>query len=329
MTSPGDERPGRPWLHGVASRRELLATGEESTAIQARVEAGRYLRLYEGVYAIGHADLTVAGRRRAIVLACGEGAVLSHRSAAGAWGIRPDGGTRWEVTVRKASRVHPAAPVTVHRHPTLRDEEVITLDGIPTTTVARTLLDLSGTVPPHHLRRAVEEADRRELFDLAAIHAVLDAHRRRPGRGRLVALLDDLGHHDVPRTRSDVEAAFLQLCLDHGLPRPQVNHASDGREHDFVWSHLVVEIDGFAYHRTRRAFREDRARDRALLREGRRVARFTAGEVLSAPDAVRKSSGCCSSSSTLEACRRCCRSARSPRGVGSPRPRCGSTRSGG
>src|SRR3954471_5153352 len=90
---------------------------------------------------------------------CGPTAVLSHRSAAGAWGIRPDGAARWDVTVRKASAVAPDAPVRVHRHPTLRDEEVAERDGIPTTTVARTLLDLAAVVAPHHLRRAVERAD--------------------------------------------------------------------------------------------------------------------------------------------------------------------------
>jgi very-short-patch-repair endonuclease len=288
MTAQNDEHPGAPWRHGVASRRELLAAGEQSAAIQARIEAGRYLRIHDGVYAIGHADLTVAGRRRAAVLSCGRRAVLSHRSAAGAWGIRPDGGTRWDVTVRSASRVRPAAPVRVFRHPTLADEEITDLDGIPTTTVSRTLLDLAAIVAPHHLRRAVERADDLELFDLAEIEATIDRHRRRPGRPRLLALLGDLAGHDIARTRSDVEAAFLQLCLDHDLPRPQVNHIESGTEHDFTFPahRLIVEVDGYAYHRGRTAFRRDRARDREALRRGCRTVRFTAAEVLSAPRAV-------------------------------------------
>jgi very-short-patch-repair endonuclease len=288
MTALGDERPGAPWLHGVASRRELLTAGQESAAIQARVEAGRYLRLYEGVYAIGHADLTVAGRRRAIVLACGPTAVLSHRSAAGAWGLRPDGAARWDVTVRKASKVQPDAPVRVHRHPTLRDDEVTTLDGIPTTTVARTLLDLASAVPPHQLRRALEHAEQQQLFDLAAVHRTLHAHPRRPGRRQLLSLVDELSHQDGRRTRSDVEAAFLQLCTDHGLPRPQVNITNNGTERDFTFPEhdLVVEVDGYAFHRTRRAFQRDRARDRRALRAGLCVARFTAHEVTTDPAAV-------------------------------------------
>jgi very-short-patch-repair endonuclease len=288
MTSRNDERPGPPWLHGVAGRRELLAAGEKPRAIQARLEAGRYLAVYEGVYAIGHADLTVLGRRRAIVLACGEGAVLSHRSAAGAWGLRPDGSARWDVTVRTPSRRQPRAPVKVFRHPTLRADEITDLDGIPTTTVARTLLDLAAIVPPHHLRRAVERAVELELFDLTAMHQALDAHLRRPGRPALVALLADLQDHDLPRTRSDVEAAFLQLCLDHQLPRPQVNHHDNGRERDFRWPdhRLIAEVDGWIHHRSRTAFTTDRRRDREALAEGYRVARFTATEVLRAPAAI-------------------------------------------
>jgi hypothetical protein len=288
MRGQDDERPGVPWVHGVAARRELLDAGVGRRAIEHRLETGRYLRLYEGVYAIGHADLTVYGRRRAIVLACGPGAVLSHRSAAVAWGIRPDGAARWDVTVRKASPVWPAAPVNVRRHPTLRDHEITALDGIPTTTVGRTLLDLAAAVTPHHLRRAVERANERELFDLTAVLATLEAHPRQRGRRHLVTLVAELQHHDDEWTRSDVEAGFLQLCADHDLPRPQANRIRAGRERDFTWpgNNLIVEIDGYSFHRSRTAFQGDRARDRQALQRGRRVARFTAHEVVATPAAV-------------------------------------------
>src|SRR3954471_18850558 len=142
---------------------------------------------------------------------CGPTAVLSHRSAAGAWGIRPDGAARWDVTVRRASRVQPSAPVRVFRHPTLRENEITELDGIPTTTVSRTLLDLAALLAPHQLRRALEQAEHRRLFDLTALHATLDAHPRRPGRRQLLVLVAELAHQDGRRTRSDVEALFLQL----------------------------------------------------------------------------------------------------------------------
>jgi hypothetical protein len=288
MGAQNDEYPGEPWLHGVASRRELLAAGVGRRAIAHRIASGRYLRIYEGVYAIGHADLTVYGRRRAIVLACGPTAVLSHRAAAGAWGIRPDGAARWDVTVRSRSKVRPNAPANVYRHPTLRDQEIATLDGVPTTTVARTLLDLAAHVPRHHLRRAIERATELDLFDHAALHATIDAHPRRPGRNRLVTLLDELTDHHGERTRSDVEAAFLELCAAHGLPRPQVNAIHAGAERDFTWPEhrLIAEVDGYAYHNSRKAFINDRARDRQAMAHGFRVVRFPATDVLREPASV-------------------------------------------
>jgi very-short-patch-repair endonuclease len=279
-----------PWVHGVAARFELLEAGVGRRAIEHRVESGRYLRLYEGVYAIGHAELTVYGKRRAIVLACGRSGVLSHRSAAGAWGLRPDGGTKWDVTVRRTSAVAPAAPVRVFRYPTLADDEVTELDGVLTTTVARTLLDLAALVPAHHLRRAIERAEQLELFDLRAVTKTLAAHPRQAGRRRLLDLIADLHDHGTARTRSDVEAAFLQLCLDHGLPRPQVNRIENGAEQDFRFPahRLIVEVDSYTFHRGRRAFANDRARDRDALRRGNRTARFTAVEIASTPAAVAR-----------------------------------------
>lgn len=107
---------------------------------------------------------------------------------------------------------------------------------------------------------------------------MLDAHPGRPGRRSLVALLADFHDHGDAHTRSDLEAMLLQICLDHDLPRPQVNRYDGTRESDFRWPdhRLIVELDSWTFHgRTRRAFDGDRARDRALLRAGWRVARFT------------------------------------------------------
>jgi hypothetical protein len=263
----------------------LLAAGVGRGAIAHRLQNGRLFAKYEGVYAVGRPDLSVLGERRAIVLACGKGAILSHRSAAAAWGLRPSGGTTWEVTVPADRR--PDAPVRTYRHQ-IGPWEVTDLDDIPTTTVARTLLDLAAVVPAHHLRRAVERAVELELFDLTAISEVLDAHPRRPGRRPLRTLVADLKDHGTARTRSDVEAAFLQLCLDQDLPRPLVNDDKNGSERDFTFAdqRLIVEIDGWAYHRSRRAFEADRARDREALRAGYRTARFTATEVLCDPKSV-------------------------------------------
>jgi very-short-patch-repair endonuclease len=176
----------------------------------------------------------------------------------------------------------------VRRSGDLPADEVTTTDGIPVTTVPRTLLDLAAIVPAHHLRRALERAEQLELLDARAIRAVLAAHPRRPGSPALTALLVDVAQHDITLTRSDVEAALLQLCLDHGLPRPRVNRHQDGVEVDFRWpeQRLLVEVDGWTSHGTRARFASDRARDRAALRAGWRTARFTATEVQRRPTAV-------------------------------------------
>jgi very-short-patch-repair endonuclease len=268
------------YLHGVVSRRELLADGVGRRAVAHRLSNGGLHRKYAGVYAIGRPDLSVWGERRAIVLACGETAVLSHRSAAGAWAIRPDNGTTWDVTIAAGARRCPAAPVRLHRSD-LPPWQVAVLVGIPITTVARTLLDLAAIVPAHHLRRAVERADQLELFDLRAVRRVLDAHPRRRGSRALRELLEDFRRHGVTMTRSDAEAAFLQIIIDEGLQRPYVNRYDDGREADFRWPdrRLIVEIDGYSTHRSRRAFTEDRVRDRRALVDGTRTARFTAYEI--------------------------------------------------
>ncbi|HEU4975962.1 MAG TPA: DUF559 domain-containing protein [Baekduia sp.] len=269
------------------SRRELLAAGVTSSAIERALAGERLFRRYRGVYAIGRPELSTAGARRAAVLACGPSAVLSHRSAAGAWALRPDGAATWDVTVRTTTRRRPDRAITIHRD-RLADDEVTIADGLPITTVARTLLDLAGVVPAHQLRRTVEEADRLELFDLRAVAAVLAAHPRRAGRRALIDLLDDARTHGLTMTRSDTEAAMVQLCLDHRLPRPQVNRFSEGRELDFRWpdQRLVVEVDGWSTHRGRRAFSRDRARDRRLVAAGFRVVRFPAAEVEHAPRRV-------------------------------------------
>lgn len=265
---------------GVVSRRELLARGISAGAIERAIATGRLFPRYRGVYAVGRPDLPLAGERRAAVLACGPGAVLSHRSAAGAWGLRPDGAASWEVTVRTSTRRSPSARIAVHRH-RLADAEMTVLDGLPITTVARTLLDLAAIVPPHHLRRAVERADQLDLFDLREVERVLAVHPRRAGRRRLIALLDDARRHDLAFTRSDPEAAMLQLCLDHGLPRPAVNRFAGGQEVDFRWPEhrLIAEVDGWSTHRGRAAFARDRERDRRHVLGGWRVVRFPAADV--------------------------------------------------
>jgi very-short-patch-repair endonuclease len=250
--------------HGVVARRQLAELGMSAERITSWVRRGRLVRVRRAVYALGHGVLTQHGRWMGAVLACGPGALLSHRSAAALWGLRPPGGA---IVAPRFATVH---------------------EGIPVTTVAWTLLDLAAVVRAPQLRRAVEAAEQLELFDLREVQVALAADPGRPGSRKLLALLDDLKDHGVTRTRSDVEALLLQLCIDHNFPRPEVNRYDNGREVDFRWPRhrLIVEVDGWQFHRSRRAFVTDRARDRAALASGWRVARFPAAEVIGQPAGV-------------------------------------------
>jgi predicted transcriptional regulator of viral defense system len=131
---------------GVVSRLQLLAAGFSDRAIRRRLEAKRLHRIYAGVYAVGHPRVCREGRWLAAVLACGEGAVLSHRSAAALWGIRDYDG-RIEVTARHA---HRRGSLLVARRSSLERDEITAHRGIPATTVERTLVDLSAVLEPHH-----------------------------------------------------------------------------------------------------------------------------------------------------------------------------------
>ncbi|WCB92083.1 hypothetical protein DSM104299_00765 [Baekduia alba] len=275
--------------HGVVTRRQLLRAGLGSDAIDHRRATGRLITLQRGVYAVGHAELRREGWMLAFVLAAGERAVASHRSAAALWGIRPWTGAFVELTMPGRGGTAKRRGRIVHHSTDLPREERSVERGVPTTTIPRTLIDLAAVVPAHHLRRAVERAEQAEVFDLVAVRAVLDAHPGRPGRRALVALLADMHGNGVSTTRSDLEASMLQLCLDRDLPRPQVNRYDGVRESDFRWPDhlLIVEVDSWTFHgRTRRAFDADRARDRQLLREGWRVARFTDRQIVDDPASV-------------------------------------------
>ena len=166
-------------------------------------------------------------------------------------------------------------------------------DGIPLTSVARTLLDLAATVAPRLLRRAFEEAERLRLLDMSALGRVLDHGRRRRGRKRVIALIAEWDGRS-PDTREELERRFVELCRDHGLPRPATNVVVAGHCVDAHWpgTPVVVELDSWSFHRTRAAFERDRRRDADLQLAGFEVLPVTwrrlTGEPLSVVAAVRK-----------------------------------------
>lgn len=213
----------------------------------------------------------------AAVLACGAEAVLSHRSAAALWRLRPSSRGGIEVTRPRKFRGRPG--ITVHCSPLLPDE-VTEVDGIPVTTVPRTILDLAAVTSKRQVELAFNEVEVRRLTDPLSIPDLLDRYPKRQGTAVLRSILGDQAALSG-RTRNDFEERFAQLVDDHGIPRPRFNAdlAIRGRffEVDCLWEQakLIVELDGREAHGTRRAFETDRERDRLLLADGWGVVRVT------------------------------------------------------
>jgi very-short-patch-repair endonuclease len=249
--------------HGVVSRGQLLRLGLGEHAIDRRLSAGRLHRIHRGVYAVGHGVLTREGRWMAATLACGEGAVLSHTTAAAAWDLRRNEGLI-HVTVcgsRKAPR-----GIRLHRSATLTRDDVTTLNRIPVTRPARTIIDLARTLTADDLEPIVDLADSRGLVDFHTLRQATPAS--------LKAVL--LNYAPAP-TRSELERRFLTLCKRHRIARPETNALIDGYLVDFVWRHrrLIVEVDGYRYHRAPSRFERDREQDVELATQGWRTLRFT------------------------------------------------------
>jgi very-short-patch-repair endonuclease len=224
----------------------------------------------------------------AAVLACGPGAVLSHRAAAAALGMRRGTPPRVEVTApRQRSAARAGLRPYARRLP---KDEVTAVDGIPTTTAARTLLDLASVLSPHELERALEQAEALRLADVVPLSVLMERYRGHRGTATLSAILAD-GAIAARTTRSELEERFLAFVAERGLTRPDVNvpvrlGADEWIEVDCLWrkQRVAVELDGFAHHGTRAAFRRDRRRDRRLRRAGFEPVRVTWWDLHREPD---------------------------------------------
>jgi very-short-patch-repair endonuclease len=259
--------------HGVVSVEQLRGLGFTKQAVGRLVERHRLLPLHRGAYAVGHTALTVDARRMAAVLACGPGALLSHRAAASARGLISSA-PALEVTVARGRKPRPG--IVVHRSRLVHDEDRSNVRGIPTTSVARTIVDLADGLAEERLARAVHEAEVQRVFDLAAIERTLARLPGRSGRHKLRRVLDAY-RPELQFLRSDAERKLKRLCEKHQLPQPQFNVNVSGFEVDAYWADVdvAVEVDGAQVHHTRRAFHDDRARDRRLASRGTRVVRLT------------------------------------------------------
>jgi predicted transcriptional regulator of viral defense system len=269
--------------HGVVSYRQLRGLGLSKGHIQRSKEAGRLHPIHRGVYAVGHPYLSPHGRCMAAVLVFSGGAVLSHRSAAWLWGIGPLGPRAVEVTV--AARGNQRQGLQVHRVWALPDRDRARQDGIPVTSVARTLLDFAGVSSAKQLERVVERAKRRGLLDLDSIDAML-SRRRGYGAERLQDALSLYRQPVTERARS--ELLFLAAIKAKGLPIPSINTFVAGCELDAFWEgeRFAVEVDGWETHGTRAAFESDRLRQEEMKLAGIDSIRVAARRIEREPDAV-------------------------------------------
>lgn len=270
--------------HGVVSTRQLDALGYSAAAISRATEAGRLHRVHRGVYAVGRASLSDQGRCRAAVGSCGGAALLGHSSAAWLWGLLPTLAKPVEVVTAHAS--HPRGGFRIHRCRSLsqadRDEE----DGIPVTSIPRTLLDLAATGSEWRLQQAIEKAERLDRLDLPAIDTLLSRLRQPRGGPRLLRALDI--YRDPAFSRARSERLFLALVKGAGLPRPALNTFVAGHEIDAYWERerFAVEVDGWGAHRTRAAFEADPLRQEDLKLAGVDSIRVTARRIERQPERV-------------------------------------------
>jgi very-short-patch-repair endonuclease len=228
----------------------------------------------------------------AAVLAYGPSAVLSHRSAAALWGLRRDNRAKTDISLpSRSGRSRPG--ITVHRSVALTPEDCTREDGIPCTTIARTLVDLAEVLDHRDLERAIEQAEVLRLFDLRAVDEVLARANGRRGAGVLRAVL--AGLEQPALTDTELEERFLALCRAASLPRPEVNEWLDiddlpAVKADFLWraERLVIETDGWESHGTRQAFERDRRRDERLKLAGYDLLRFTRRRIVADPGGVTR-----------------------------------------
>jgi len=270
---------------GVISHAQLLQLGLSAESVKYRGAIRRLHAVHRGVYAVGHELLGPDGRWWAALLALGECAFLSHHSAADAFGMRQSASGMVHITVRGRNGRKKHAGIKVHRPLELPDDEVTTLRGLPITTPARTLLDLSAA-GIRNLDTVLDRAEHQRLLSFGELHALLERYPRRPGTRSLKAQLARYrGPVDV---RSELERLVHKLCDAHGLPRPQVNCVIEGKVRDFYWPHcrLVVEADSYGWHRSPAALNADRERDVELTLAGYRVLRFTWEQVRDRPEYV-------------------------------------------
>jgi very-short-patch-repair endonuclease len=271
---------------GVVAHSQLRDIGYSDAAIGRAIRAGRFLPLHRGTYSVGHRAVSRRGLCLAAIHSSGESAMLSHETAAWAWGLLawfPD-----PIHVTAPNRGHRKVGVHIHHSTILEDRDRAVAEGVPTTAIPRTLLDLASHRNPRRLHGAVDRAERLDILDIDQVDELLERSGRHRGKRKLRKALEI--YRDPVFSRARSERLLLALVKSAGLPRPSINTYVAGHEIDAYWERekFAVEVDGWGPHRTRRAFEEDPLRQEELKLAGIDSIRVTARRVEQEPETVAK-----------------------------------------
>jgi len=255
---------------GHVTREQLRGLGLSANQIEHRLRRGSLIAVFRGIYAVGHLPTTWHDRALGALLACGPEALLGHSAASYIWAILTKAPKVLELTLPTDRRPR---GLRIHVCRTLTPADSAVRDGLPVTSPALTLLQMAPRLEPKRLKRAVNDLRIQHLLTLEELADIVSRFPRHAGARRLRPLTEQ----DPGPTRSQLEDAFVNLIARYGLPQPKLNVKVAGYEVDayFEDEGLIVELDGYTFHRTKDSFESDRARDARILATGIPTMRIT------------------------------------------------------
>ncbi len=260
---------------GIVTAPELLALGFDRPAIRRLIAAGRLHRLFRGVYAVGHRGLSRSAQLYAAALACGPGAAISHGTAAHAWTMTSSFPSLIDVTVPTTAGRTKQPGLRIHR--TRNPPPTRSKNGVRLTTPAETLRALAADTSQPALERLIDRALANRLLKITDLtHSLTDSNGR-PGTRNMRAALEHI-HPQVHRTRSELERKGLRILARAKIEKPMVNANRGPYELDLVWPGprmLVIELDGYGFHRSAAAMNADLRRGNEVQAAGHVFRRFT------------------------------------------------------
>ncbi|HZO59381.1 MAG TPA: type IV toxin-antitoxin system AbiEi family antitoxin domain-containing protein [Solirubrobacterales bacterium] len=262
---------------GVVTRRQLLRAGLSNRQIDERVKDGSLLRIYHGVYRVGHRAPSVEATYMAAVLAGGHGTLLCGAAAAYLLGILKGSPPEPEIVSPRRRRIAGLRTRQANRtHKTL-------WRGIPVTSPAQTLVDLAADLSEEDLARACHEAGVRHHTRPSQVKAILARRPNRPGAAKLRAVMSG----DVNVALSKLERGFHHLIESNHLPPPrETNRPAGSKRVDCRWPQyrLTVELDSYRFHNSRHSWEQDRAREREARARGDDFRRYTWKDLFEYPE---------------------------------------------